>query len=78
MLAALRQGDQRSVIALWKEVAPLEKLRASHHSSNNVTVIKEAMNLLGLQGGYVKEPVGELNEADREELVRILRTWNKI
>jgi 4-hydroxy-tetrahydrodipicolinate synthase len=78
MLAALRQGDQRSVMALWKEVAPLEKLRASHHSGNNVTVIKEAMNLLGLPGGYVRESVGELNEADREELVRILRTWNKI
>jgi 4-hydroxy-tetrahydrodipicolinate synthase len=77
MLAALRQGDQRSVMTLWKEVAPLEKLRASHHSGNNVTVIKEAMNLLGLPGGYVRELVGELNEADREELMRILRTWNK-
>jgi 4-hydroxy-tetrahydrodipicolinate synthase len=27
MLAALRQGDRRSVMAVWKEVAPLEKLR---------------------------------------------------
>ena len=65
-------------MAVWKEVAPLEKLRASHHSGNNVTVIKEAMNLLDLPGGYVRESVGELNEAGREELVRILRTWNKI
>jgi 4-hydroxy-tetrahydrodipicolinate synthase len=78
MLAALRRGDRRSVMAVWKEVAPLEKLRASHHSGNNVTVIKEAMNLLGLPGGYVREPVGKLNEADRQELVRILKTWNKI
>jgi dihydrodipicolinate synthase/N-acetylneuraminate lyase len=51
---------------------------ASHHSGNNVTVIKEVMNLLGLPGGYVREPVGTLNEADRQELVRILKTWNKI
>lgn len=78
MFAALRQGDRRSAMAVWQEVAPLEKLRAGHHSGNNVTVIKEAMNLLGLPGGRVREPVGELNEADRQELVRILKTWNKI
>jgi 4-hydroxy-tetrahydrodipicolinate synthase len=78
MLAALRQGDRRSVMAVWKEVAPLEKLRASHHSGNNVTVMQEAMNLLGLPGGHVREPVGELKVADRQELVRILKTWNKI
>jgi dihydrodipicolinate synthase/N-acetylneuraminate lyase len=36
------------------------------------------MNLLGLPGGYVREPVGELNEADRQELVRILKSWNKL
>jgi 4-hydroxy-tetrahydrodipicolinate synthase len=78
MLAALRQEDRHSVMAVWKEVAPLEKLRADHYSGNNVTVIKEAMNLLGLPGGYVREPVGELNEADRQELVRILKTWGKI
>jgi 4-hydroxy-tetrahydrodipicolinate synthase len=78
MLAALRQGDRHSVMAVWKEIAPLEKLRTSHHSGNNVTVIKEAMNLLGLPGGYVRERVGELNEADRQELVRILKAWGKI
>jgi 4-hydroxy-tetrahydrodipicolinate synthase len=78
MLAALRQRDRRSIMCVWKEIAPLERLRASHHSGNNVTVIKEAMNLLGLPGGYVREPVGELNEADRQELVRILKTWNKL
>ena len=78
MLAALRQGDRHTVMAVWKEVAPLERLRASHHGGNNVTVIKEAMNLLGLPGGYVREPVGELNEIDRQELVRILKTWGKV
>jgi 4-hydroxy-tetrahydrodipicolinate synthase len=78
MLAALRQGDRHSAMAVWKEVAPLERLRASHHSGNNVTVIKEAMNLMGLPGGHVREPVGELNEADKQELVRILKAWGKI
>ena len=58
---ALRQGNRHSVIAVWKEVAPLEKLRAGHYGGNNVTVIKEAMNLLGLPSGYVREPVGEAN-----------------
>jgi 4-hydroxy-tetrahydrodipicolinate synthase len=78
MLAALRREDRHSAMAVWNEVAPLEKLRASHLSGNNVAVIKEAMNLLGLPGGYVREPVGELNEADRQELVRILKSWGKI
>jgi 4-hydroxy-tetrahydrodipicolinate synthase len=78
MLSALRRGDRHSIMSVWKEIAPLERLRASHHSGNNVTVIKEAMNLLGLPGGYVREPASELNEADRQELVRILKTWNKL
>jgi hypothetical protein len=39
----------------------VEKLRNVH-----------AVNVL--PGGCVREPVGDLNEADRQELVRILKT----
>lgn len=78
MLKGLKEGDQRLVQAVWKEILPLEKLRAKHHDGNNVTVIKEGMNLMGLPGGWVREPISELDEGDRQELVQILKAWDKI
>jgi dihydrodipicolinate synthase/N-acetylneuraminate lyase len=36
------------------------------------------MNLAGLPAGSVREPLGELDEADRQELIRILRSWGKL
>lgn len=77
MLKGLREGDRDSVESVWREVAPLERLRAKDHSGYNVSVIKEGMNLLGLPAGRVREPGGELDGADRQELVRILRAWGK-
>ena len=78
MLRALREENRESVQAVWREVAPLERLRAKDHSAYNVSVIKEGMNLLGLTSSKMREPGGELNEADRRELVRILRSWGKL
>jgi 4-hydroxy-tetrahydrodipicolinate synthase len=78
MLKGLEEGNRKLVQAVWKEIVPLERLRAKHHDGNNVTVIKEGMNLTGRPGGRVREPISELDEADRQELVRILTTWNKI
>jgi 4-hydroxy-tetrahydrodipicolinate synthase len=78
MLQGLREGNRESVQAIWRKVAPLERLRARTHSGYNVAVIKEAMELLGLAPGRVREPGSELEEADRQELVRILRAWGKL
>ena len=78
MLRALREENRESVQAVWREVAPLERLRAKDHSAYNVSVIKEGMNLLGLASSKMREPGGELNEADQRELVRILRSWRKL
>ncbi|HLL38772.1 MAG TPA: dihydrodipicolinate synthase family protein [Rubrobacteraceae bacterium] len=78
MLKGLKEGDQRLVQAVWKEILPLEKQRARHHDGNNVTVIKEGMNLMGLLGGWVRKPISELDEGDRQELVQILKAWDKI
>ena len=58
-------------------MAPLEELRAKHHNWNNVTVIKEGMNLIGLPAGRVREPISELDREDRKELVRILTNMGK-
>jgi dihydrodipicolinate synthase/N-acetylneuraminate lyase len=69
MLDGLRRGDSEAVRTVWRHVAPMEKLRAKNHNGNNVSVIKEGMNLAGLPGGLVREPLGELDEADRQELI---------
>ena len=78
MLDGLRRGDAEAVRAVWRRVAPLERLRARNHNANNVSVIKEGMNLVGLPAGLVREPLGALGEADRRELVEILRSWGKL
>jgi 4-hydroxy-tetrahydrodipicolinate synthase len=78
MLQGLRQGDREAVQAVWREVAPLERLRAKAHSGYNVAVIKEGMDLLGLAPGRIREPGSGLDESDRQELVRILRAWGKL
>jgi 4-hydroxy-tetrahydrodipicolinate synthase len=78
MLTALNSADHRLVREIWTEVSPLERLRSRHHDGNNVSVIKEGMNLIGLPGGRVREPISELNETDRQELIQILKAWKKI
>jgi 4-hydroxy-tetrahydrodipicolinate synthase len=72
MLKGLKEGNRELVQTIWQKVAPLEVLRAKHHNGNNVVVIKEGMNLIGLPAGRVREPISALDRADREELVRIL------
>ena len=78
MLDGLRRGDAGAVQTVWRQVAPIEMLRAKNHNANNVSVIKEGMNLAGLPAGLVREPLGELDEADRQELIQILRSWGKL
>ena len=78
MLVGLRRGDAGAVRAVWRRVAPIERLRAKNHNANNVSVIKEGMNLAGLPAGLVREPLGKLDEADRQELIQILRSWGKL
>ena len=78
MLDGLRRGDAEAVRSVWRRLAPIERLRARNHSANNVSVIKEGMNLAGLPAGLVREPLGELDEADRRELIQILRSWGRL
>jgi 4-hydroxy-tetrahydrodipicolinate synthase len=78
MLDGLRKGDAEAVRTVWRQVAPIERLRAKKHNGNNVSVIKEGMNLAGLPAGQVREPLGELDDTDRQELIEILRSWGKL
>jgi len=75
MLRALQQNDTDTVWNLWKQILPFEDLRAKYNSGNNVAVVKEALNLLGMKGGLLREPLDPLNESDREELKRMLTDW---
>ena len=78
MLDGLRKGDAEAVRTVWRQVAQIERLRAKKHNGNNVSVIKEGMNLAGLPAGQVREPLGELDDTDRQELIQILRSWGKL
>jgi len=75
MLKALRENDAETVWRIWRRILPFEDLRAKYNSGNNVAVVKEAMNLLGMKGGLLREPLDPLGESDREELQRILTDW---
>ena len=75
MLAALREGDQETVWRTWEEVLPFEDLRAKYNNGNNVVVIKEAMEQLGLTAGVTREPVDPLDDNDKQEVAALLESW---
>lgn len=75
MLKAMQAGDQDIAWNVWREVLPFEDLRAKYNNGNNVVVIKEAMELIGLNAGVTREPVAPLNESDRKEVTDILKSW---
>jgi 5-dehydro-4-deoxyglucarate dehydratase len=54
-----------------EKIRPLAKLR-ERQRGYHITVVKEAMNLLGMPGGAVRSPLTPLAPADREELRRTL------
>jgi 4-hydroxy-tetrahydrodipicolinate synthase len=74
---ALRSGDQMAARARWREILPFEELRARRGDANNVSVVKAALDLIGLCGGPVRPPLEDLPEADRPELEAIIRQWRQ-
>src|SRR5207237_1441465 len=48
LLAALQAGDYAGAMELWRVIEPFERLRARHDNGNNVPVVKEALERLGL------------------------------
>ena len=72
---ALATEDYASGMKLRRQLAPFEELRADRHNANNVPAVKEAMRVLDLDGGHVREPLSELNEADRAHVRELLRAW---
>jgi len=76
MLHGLQQGDSETVWKLWEETLEFENLRGKYNNGNNVVVVKEAMNQLGLTAGVTREPVDPLDEGDKQAVTQLLQKWD--
>lgn len=73
---ALEANDYDLARRLVDEIAGFETLRTKYGNGANVTVVKEALGLLGTNVGPVRLPgLPELNEAERAELRKIVGSW---
>lgn len=58
-------------------VLPLYGLR-SRRKGYEVTMMKEAMNILGKQGGVVRPPLPQLRPGEREELEQLMKAYEPV
>jgi 4-hydroxy-tetrahydrodipicolinate synthase len=73
---ALEANDYDRARRLVDEIAGFETLRTKYGNGANVTVVKEALGLLGTNVGPVRLPgLPELNESERAELRKIVGSW---
>lgn len=73
---ALEAGDYDAARREVDAIAGFEKLRTKYGNGANVTVVKEALGLLGTNVGPVRLPgLPELNESERAELRAIVSSW---
>ncbi|MZE78808.1 dihydrodipicolinate synthase family protein, partial [Streptomyces sp. SID5475] len=75
MLVALRAGDYAAAMAVWERVREFEALRAERQAANNVSVVKEAMAVLGLCRREVRPPSRPLPEPERGRVASLLKGW---
>lgn len=76
---ALEAGDYAEARTLVTKIAGFEMLRAKFNNGANVTVVKEALMLLGEDVGPVRLPgVPELDDANRKLLEQILKSWELV
>jgi 4-hydroxy-tetrahydrodipicolinate synthase len=74
--AALEAGDFATARRLVDIIAPFEAMRTKFNNGANVTVVKEAMTLLGLAVGPARLPgLTVLDAADRNRLRSVLNDW---
>ncbi len=73
---ALEGNDYDRARRLVDEIAGFETRRTKYGNGANVTVVKEALGLLGTNVGPVRLPgLPELNESERAELRKIVGSW---
>lgn len=73
---ALEKGDYAAARIEVDAIAGFETLRTKYGNGANVTVVKEALGLLGTNVGPVRLPgLPELNAAEKAELRQIVSGW---
>jgi 5-dehydro-4-deoxyglucarate dehydratase len=65
LFAAAKRRDWERMVELQEQLAPLERLRGRH---GDVSMVKAALDLVGLAGGPVRPPRVEVSEAGRREI----------
>lgn len=74
--SALESGDFAAARKVVTLIEPFERLRTKYRNGANVTVVKEAVTMMGLPVGAVREPgLQRLDAEDRESLLQLLKTW---
>ncbi|MCZ7447363.1 dihydrodipicolinate synthase family protein [Agrobacterium rhizogenes] len=73
---ALTAGDFRAARKIVEKIELFERLRTRYRNGANVTVVKEAMEILGLEVGPVRAPgLARLDKEDRATLEGLLASW---
>ncbi|MBP2566554.1 4-hydroxy-tetrahydrodipicolinate synthase [Agrobacterium tumefaciens] len=73
---ALTSGDFSAARKVVDKIELFERLRTRYRNGANVTVVKEAMEILGLKVGPVRAPgLARLDEQDRKTLEGLLASW---
>lgn len=73
---ALTAGDFSAARKIVEKIELFERLRTRYRNGANVTVVKEAMEILGLKVGPVRAPgLARLDKDDRATLEGLLASW---
>lgn len=74
---ALEAGDFAAARRILALIEPFERLRAKYRNGANVTVVKEACEMIGLSVGAVRLPgLPRLDADDRAHLAKLIDSWN--
>jgi len=74
--AALKRGDLAEARDLVSTIARFEIMRTRFANGANVTVVKEALEMIGMPVGAVRLPgLPRLDEQDRATLRQVLESW---
>lgn len=73
---ALTAGDFPAARKIIEKIELFERLRTRYRNGANVTVVKEAMEILGMKVGPVRAPgLARLDKEDRTTLEGLLASW---
>ncbi len=76
VLQALTVGDFATARKIVEKIELFERLRTRYRNGANVTVVKEAMDIMGLTVGPVRAPgLARLDAKDRATLEQLLASW---